>query len=277
MSDQVKIYTASSSATATAECAGQVVVSGSYGGEYNAYHAAKWGVRGVVLNDAGVGKGNAGIKGLPYLDQIGLAGATADAMTCHIADGDHTLEHGIISHVNDSAAKLGCKVGQTVRECADIMKTGPVIKEKPPEISGGKRYVMSENPGQPKVLCLDAVPFLEPNDAGQIAVTGSHAAMFRGKPDGVVGPDVKAIFFSDAGVGMDNAGIVRLADLQKRGIPAGTASAESAPIGDSRAIYADGILSYVNEAAENLGAKPGMSIKTFVEMLLKTPPTKSVS
>ena len=43
----VRICTASSSATATEECRGNVLISGSYGGEYNAWHAAKWGLRGV--------------------------------------------------------------------------------------------------------------------------------------------------------------------------------------------------------------------------------------
>ena len=56
MSEAIRIVTVSSSATATEDCRGQVLVSGSYGGEYNGYHAAKWGIRGVVLNDAGVGK-----------------------------------------------------------------------------------------------------------------------------------------------------------------------------------------------------------------------------
>jgi hypothetical protein len=265
---EVRIYTASSSATATGDCAGQVVVSGSYGGEYNAYHAAKWGIRGVILNDAGVGKNDAGIKGLPYLDRIGLPAATADAMTCHIADAEHMLAHGIISHVNHAAEQLGCQAGQTVRDCAELMKTGEVNRETPPEISGGKRYTIKDDPGEPKVLCLDAAPLLVPEDAGQIVVTGSHAAMFRGQPDGVVGPDVGAIFFSDAGVGLDGAGIARLADLDKRGIPAGTASAASAPIGDARGIYADGIFSHVNAAAARLGAEPGMPIKAFIERLL---------
>ena len=54
-----------------------VVVSGSYGGRYNSFNAAKWGVRGVIMNDAGVGKDDAGICGLAYLDQIDLAAATA--------------------------------------------------------------------------------------------------------------------------------------------------------------------------------------------------------
>ncbi|WP_131113973.1 hypothetical protein [Lichenihabitans psoromatis] len=268
MSTDGAIYTCSSSATATAACAGQVIVSGSYGGEYNAFHAAKWGIRGVVLNDAGVGKDGAGIKGLPYLDRIGLPAATADAMTCHIADADHMLDHGRISHVNEAAAALGCRVGEAVRACADRMTAGPVISTAPPAIGGGKRYVVHDVAGEPNVLCLDAAPLLEATDAGQIVVTGSHAAMFRGLPDGVIGPDVKAIFFSDAGVGLDGAGIARLADLDTRGIPAATAAAASAPIGDARAIYRDGIISHANAAAEALGAAAGLPIKAFVDMLL---------
>ncbi len=131
MTGESAICTAPSSATAGGECRGKVLVSGSYGGEYNAYHAAKWGIRGVILNDAGVGKNGAGIRGLEYLDRIELAAATADANTCHIGDGDHMLEHGRISHVNASAARWGCRVGRqraplrgahergAGRECAD--------------------------------------------------------------------------------------------------------------------------------------------------------------
>ena len=200
---QVKILTYSSSASAGEECRGQVLISGSYGGEYNAWHAAKWGIRGVVLNDAGVGKDGAGINGLPYLDGIGLPAATADAQTCHIADAEHMLAHGIISHVNETAAALGCAVGQSVRECAERMLPAPVVTTEPPAISGGKRYLISENPGEPKVICLDAAPMLEDADAGAIAVTGSHAAMFRGRPDGLIAPALRAVFFSDAGVGLD--------------------------------------------------------------------------
>jgi hypothetical protein len=268
-STKVRILTASSSATASPDCAGQVLISGSYGGEYNAFHAAKWGLRGVVLCDAGVGKDKAGIKGLPYLDRIGLAAATADAMTCHIADADHILEHGTISYVNEAAAALGCKPGQSVRAAAEMMKSAGIVSEKPPEISGGKRYVIRENPGEPKIICLDAAPMLEPADAGQIVVTGSHAALFRGLPDDVIKPDVTAIFFSDGGIGLDAAGVARLADLDKRSIPAGTASAESARIGDSRSIYQDGILSCVNASALAAGLTPGMTVSQAILILVE--------
>ncbi len=264
----VSVLTFSSSASATPGSAGQVIVSGSYGGEYNAYHAAKWKIRGVVLNDAGVGARSAGIKGLPYLDRIGLAGATADAFSCHIADGEHMLAHGVISHINASAEKLGCRVGQSVAECAEHMKAGPVIDTAPPEISGGKRYVLRDNPGEPRLLALDAAPMLTAEDAGAIAVTGSHAALFRGRPDNVIGPDLYAVFFNDAGVGLDGAGITRLPTLDARAIIAGTVAADSAPIGDARAGYEEGILSHLNRTAERAGGEIGMPLKLFIDHLL---------
>ncbi len=264
----VRIFTASSSATAPAECSGHVLVSGSYGGEYNAWHAARRPIRGVVLNDAGVGKDRAGVRGLDYLDAVGIPAATADARTCHIADGDHMLAHGTISYVNTAAARLGCRPGQSVRDCADLMRAAPVVEAYLPPIAGGKRFLLSDNPGEPKVIALDAAPMLQPEDAGAIAITGSHAALFRGQPDNVIGPDLYAVFFNDAGVGLDNAGILRLADLDKRHIAAGTVAADSAPIGNARAIHADGILSHVNETAAGLGGRPGLPLKDFVAALV---------
>jgi hypothetical protein len=265
--NEVRLICCPSSASATEEARGNVVISGSYGGEYNAFHAAKWGIRGVVLNDAGVGKNNAGINGLAYLDRIGLAAATASADTCHIGDGEHMLHHGVISHVNKAATRLGCRIGQSVRDCADLMRAGPVVSESPPEISGGKRYTISDAPGERRVICIDAAPMLEEGDAGAIAITGSHAALFRGKPDGLIAPDVYAVFFSDAGVGLDQAGIQRLALLDDRKLIAAAASADSASIGNSRDILRTGVISFANKAASAMGAKPGMPVRVFVDIL----------
>src|ERR1700730_5611717 len=96
MSEDVKIMTVASCSFVREEHRSHVVVSGSYGGKYNAFNAAKWGIRGVIMNDAGVGADDAGIAGLPYLDQIGLPATTASAVSCHIGDGDHTLAFGVI-------------------------------------------------------------------------------------------------------------------------------------------------------------------------------------
>jgi hypothetical protein len=266
--EDVRILTVASCSFVREEHRSHVVVPGSYGGKYNAFNAAKWGVRGVVMNDAGIGKDNAGIVGLDYLDQIALAAAAADARTCHIGDGDHMLAHGIISHVNRTAAALGCAPGQSVRDCAERMRLAAVPTTSPPSITEGARFIVRDIPGEPRVICADSVGMLQPGDAGQIAITASHGALSGGRPDNAVPKDIRAVFFSDAGGGMDGAGIARLADLDQKGIVAGTTSADSAPIGDSRALYADGVLSYVNGAAVNAGGLVGMTLKEFVDILI---------
>jgi hypothetical protein len=138
-----------------------------------------------------------------------------------------------------------------------------------PPVNGGRRYIARNQPGEPKVICLDAAPMLTPDDAGQIAVTGSHAALLGGRPDGLIQPAVRAVFFSDAGIGLDEAGVARLPLLDERDIPAGTASTMSAAIGDARSIFADGVLSRVNASATALGGAPGMTIREFIESLIE--------
>jgi uncharacterized protein YunC (DUF1805 family) len=266
-SETVKIVTVASCSNLRDEHRLHVAVSGSYGGRYNAYNAAKWPVCAVIMNDAGIGKDDAGIVGLEFLDRIKMAAATADAMTCHIGDGDHMLAHGVISHVNKTAAALGCKVGQSVRECAELMRAAVAPTEMPPAITDGARYILRDNPGEPGLVCADSIGMIVPDDAGKIVVTASHGALSGGRPDNAVAPDVYACFFSDGGVGMDGAGIARLVPLDARNIPAGAVSADSAPIGDARALYHDGVLSHVNQAAERAGAKPGMTLKEFVDIL----------
>jgi hypothetical protein len=267
LSEPVQIITVASCSNLRDEHRLHVAVSGSYGGRYNAYNAAKWPVRAVIMNDAGIGKDDAGIVGLPFLDQIGMAAATADAMTCHIGDGGHMLAHGVISHVNQAAAALGCKRGQSVRDCAELMRAAAPPTEMPPPISDGARYILRDSPGEAGLVCADSIGMIVPEDAGKIVVTASHGALSGGRPDNAVAPDVRAVFFSDGGVGMDGAGIARLVPLDARDIPAGAVSADSAPIGDSRALYHDGVLSHVNDAAARLGARPGMTLQAFVDIL----------
>jgi hypothetical protein len=262
------VVTLPSCSNATAAHAGAVIVSGSYGGKYNAFNAAKWGIRGVVMNDAGVGADSAGIAGLPYLDQIGLAAATASAATCHIGDGEHTLAHGIISYVNHAAADLGCIPGETARDCAERMCTATIPPAVPPPITEGIRVTLRDVAGKPKLICADSVGMIRPEDTGQIVITASHAALPGGRPDTIIPRGIYAVFFSDAGVGLDGAGIARLPVLDADGIIAGTTSAASAPIGDSRALYERGVLSHLTSAGVRAGGAVGMPLKTFIDVLL---------
>jgi hypothetical protein len=148
------------------------------------------------------------------------------------------------------------------------MRAATVPTAMPPPISDGARFVVRDVLGEPRVICADSVGMLEPGDSGQIAITASHGALSGGRPDNAIPPGIYAVFFSDGGGGMDGAGIARLADLERKGIAAGTTSADSAPIGDSRALYHDGILSHVNAPAQKLGGRVGMRLTDFVDLLL---------
>jgi hypothetical protein len=262
------IVCAPSSATAPTETAGAVLVSGSYGGIYNAWHAVRKAAKAVILSDAGIGKNQAGISGLAWLDALGIPGATADCMTCHIGDGDHILQFGRVSFVNDAASALGCGVGEPVQDCARKLEQAAPRVVTVPEINGGRRYELMARPGLPRVIGLDAAPMLVADDAGCIAITGSHAALFRGRPDNVISVPLRAAYFNDAGVGLDDAGIRRLADLDTRGMPAATVSCASAEIGSAMSAWDGGVISHVNALAQSLKLRRGMTVQESVSIIL---------
>jgi hypothetical protein len=147
------------------------------------------------------------------------------------------------------------------------MREAPVPTVAPPPITDGARFVMRDVPGEPVLICADSIGMLRPDDAGRIVVTASHGALSGGRSDDIVPLGIVAVFFSDAGGGMDGAGIARLDDLDRKGIVAGATSADSAPIGDSRALYHDGVLSHVNGPAARSGGRVGMKLKDFIDGL----------
>jgi len=243
---------------------GQVVIAASHGGEYAGYCAAKGHVRAVIFNDAGVGKDRAGLASLRYLDGLRIAAATASHMSARIGDGADMREHGIVSFVNERAARVGCAPGQSVLECARKMLAAPA-SDVPVPVHAESRFVVRDTPGQQRVVVMDSASLIEPGDAGCIVITASHGALLGGNPDKAIGPDVVAAVFSDAGIGKDRAAISRLPALDRRGIAAGTVSADSARIGDGRSVYDEGVLSHVNQTATAMGIKPGMTTREFVD------------
>lgn len=251
----------------TNDHSGQVVIAASHGAEYAAYLAAKGGARAVILNDAGVGKTEAGISGLPYLEALGIPAATVSHRSARIGDGADMLARGTISHVNRSAETLGCVTGQSCKECADHLRSAPAVTAKPPAQSEN-RVLLQHEPGKPEVWGLDSISLVLPEDKDHIVISGSHGEALGGKPETALKYDAIAAVFNDAGIGIDNAGLSRLPALDQRKIPAATVSAESARIGDGRSIYEDGVISCVNETAAAMGAAVGMRTPEFVEHII---------
>lgn len=99
-----------------AEDKGAMVVCASHGGTSSGEFALEVPLKLVVFNDAGVGKDNAGIAALEMLQSRGVAGATVAHTSGRIGDSLDMWEHGILSHVNDAARKLGLSAGARVRD-----------------------------------------------------------------------------------------------------------------------------------------------------------------
>lgn len=243
---------------------GAVILAGSHGGVYAGYLAATAQPRGVILNDAGVGRDDAGIGSLNYLDDLGIAAATVAHTTGRIGDGEDMLARGIISYTNKAAADVGCAVGENAADSARKMRNAAPSAAVPPVHAEG-RYKFRAEKREPEVWGLDSASLLIPEDAGQVVIVGSHGAILAAnKSSGqAIYQPVLAAVFHDAGVGRDNAGISRLPVMDQQGVAGATVSHSSARIGDARSIWNTGMISHVNELAAKWGARPGMSCQDF--------------
>ena len=263
MADPVMI-SAAESVTRLEDVAGKVLVAGSHGGVIAAWYGAKAGAHALVLNDAGVGKDRAGIAGLLYLEEIGMAAAAVDCTSARIGDGADMLARGVISHANAYAALCGVVAGQSCRDAAERMRAALPPRSGPPPYAEGRWRLAA---GPPEVWALDSVGKVEPADAGRILVIGSHGALLGGRTESALGVNAAAAVFNDAGVGADRIGITHLPVLAARGIPAATVDCMSARIGDGRSMCESGLISYTNAVAAQMGALRGISVQAFVELI----------
>lgn len=248
----------------SASAKGSVAIASSHGGIYAAYKAAVSGARAVILNDAGIGRQNAGIACLDYCERIGMAAAVVAHTSARIGDVTDMLRRGIISRANRLAGTLNCRTGTTCFEAAIQLKDAPLPSGTPPAYEE-TRFVISEDP--PRVVCIDSASLVRPEDAGQVVITGSHGGLIGGRREKAFNVQALVTVFNDAGVGIDQAGIGRLAPLDERGIAAVTVSHTSARIGDSRSTYYEGVISFANQRATELGALRGLKIWDFVEVV----------
>ena len=262
------IFVADSVTIPGGEVAGNVLIAGSHCGVYAAYLAARAKVRAVILNDAGIGLDQAGIAGLVYLDRIGVPAAAIDHESARIGDGRDTAVRGIVAFVNETAAALGCEPGLAVVEAATRLQSAAPAGSLVPALREGRHSLDVPGAGF-EVVALDSASLVAAEDEGRIIVTASHGGLLGGDRDTALKIVARAVFFNDAGVGCDRAGISRLPELERRGIPAGTVSHWTARIGDARSSWKTGVLSHLNRAAEGAGAKPGMALREFISAIAR--------
>jgi hypothetical protein len=78
--------------------------------------AIKIAVFAAVYNDADRGIDDCGIARLPALDARNIAGATVSAWSARIGDGLSIYQDGIVTAVNETAARHGGEIGVTAAE-----------------------------------------------------------------------------------------------------------------------------------------------------------------
>ena len=96
--------------------AGHVVIAASHGGASAAEFARPHRLAAVFLNDAGVGKDHAGIAALAMLE---IPAATVSHLSARIGDVEDMWQHGVLSHVNASAARRGLNAGQRLQDAVN--------------------------------------------------------------------------------------------------------------------------------------------------------------
>lgn len=248
---------------------GMVVVAASHGGLYCGFLAAAGGVRAVVLNDAGVGLEGAGIAGLALLDTVCTPGLAVDFRSARIGDGEDMMRRGRVSYANRMATTLGCTAGAALLPCVELLRAAPLGCGALPAMAES-RQVLAEIAGV-TVVGLDSVSLIGAEDRHRIVITGSHGGLLGGVAHTAVRHPCLAAAFNDAGGGADDAGHSRLPALDAMGIAGVTVAYTSARIGDAGSSWATGIVSAVNQRAQQAGAIVGMSLQSVAMHMALAP------
>ena len=253
-----------------AEAGGAVALCASHGGVYAAWYAARRGVGGMILHDAGWGRDRAGVGGLDWLAARGLPCACVGHMTARIGDGADMLARGRLSAVNAPAAALGLEPGMAAAEAlARLAAAGLPPAAVTEAMDEARREIPEAGRKGVRVIALDSNGLVGPEDSGHVVVTGSHGGLLGGRPETAVKAQVLAALYNDAGIGIDAAGISRLPALQARGIAGACVSCDSARIGDAMSSWNDGVISALNPLAASRGGRIGQSARGFVAALLE--------
>lgn len=123
--------------------------------------------------------------------------------------------------------------------------------------------------GSTNVVIMDSITKVAPQDEGAIVISASHGGASSG--EFALQVPLHLVFFNDAGVGKERAGIAALDMLEAQKVAAGTTSHTSARIGDSADMWDHGVISHLNGQAQALGLEVGQKLSLAVLKLLDRP------
>jgi hypothetical protein len=254
-----------------------ILVCGSHcGGNGDlARHVKNCHVKAVFLNNAGVGKNQAGIRELANYEAENVLACAVDNYSAEIGIACETYESGIISHTNAQADTIGIQVADSVKEA--ITK---IISHRSPDQQAegfeafdkkkksSKESLKKQTRTQIDGVCItvtDSITFLNESNSGDIVVCGSHGGLSAGNYAKKY--RVKAVFFNDAGIGKNNAGVKSLEFLNDAGILACTVDCMSAEIFNGQDVLDNGIISVCNQLAKNRSIKEKLTVKEAIKYI----------
>ncbi|MCD6679513.1 MAG: hypothetical protein LT102_02490 [Burkholderiaceae bacterium] len=114
---------------------------------------------------------------------------------------------------------------------------------------------------------LDTITSIDASHCGAVIVSGSHGGV--SSTGFVLRAPAKphAVFFNDAGVGKERAGIVALELLGSIGVACAVYAHDSARIGDAVDGYENGVVSHANDEARAAGVREGQRVRDAVRAL----------
>jgi len=254
-----------------------ILVCGSHcGGNGDlARHVKNCHVKAVFLNNAGVGKNQAGIRELLNYEAENVLACAVDNFSAEIGIANDTYESGIISHTNTRAKSIGIQVGDSVQDALAIISHGPfahedeAVEASNTEDKSKKQSLKKQTQTEIDGVCVtvtDSITFLNESNAGNIVVCGSHGGLSAGNY--AKKQRVQAVFFNDAGIGKNNAGVKSLAFLNDAGILACTVDCMSAEIFNGQDVLDNGIISVSNQLARNNNIKEKLTVKEAIKYLM---------
>jgi uncharacterized protein YunC (DUF1805 family) len=259
-----------------------ILVCGSHcGGNHDlARHVKNCHVKAVFLNSAGVGKNHAGIRGITHYQTESVLACAVDNKSAEIGVSLETWESGIISHMSSQAKEVGIKIGDSVKEAVGkIINTSNlspssqnnkhveslIHEEKDNSVKIDlKKQIQTQIDGV-SITVTDSVTFLNENNTGDIVVCGSHGGVSAGEYAQKY--HVKAVFFNDAGIGKNKAGVKSLETLSDAGILACTVDCMSAEIFNGHDTLNNGIITVCNQLAKNRNIKEKMTVIEAIKLI----------
>lgn len=122
------------------------------------------------------------------------------------------------------------------------------------------------------ILVFDSATYVEnymvdaPEESGAVVVNASYAGVLCARM--VMSAKPRAVIGLDCGIGKDGAGIAGLWYFEALEVPAAAVDVMTAEMGNGADLYANGVISRVNDAAQMLGIEPGMLARDAAQAFL---------